>query len=287
MISVADRDGGNTPEIFALYPSGETSRVEILRLDSTWKVEQSLALDLSPSQVVTLGAVDYDGDGRADLQIFDSQGRLRVYLGNTSTGRPLGSWFINPDQECDSNAVKLVYNGTFYDDDGSVHERGIEAMAAAGITQSCNPPFKDMFCPRQTLTRAQAATFFARALKLPAISNDYFRDDNGHLLEGGINRLAEAGITKGCNPPANDQFCPDRALTRAEFAAFIARALGLPATSTDYFTDDNGHILEGAVNRIAEAGITKGCNPPTNDQFCPNHHTTRAEAATFLTRALG
>jgi hypothetical protein len=51
--------------------------------------------------------------------------------------------------------------------------------------------------------------------------------------------------------------------------------------------DDEGHILEGAINRLAEAGITKGCNPPVNNRFCPHNLLTRAETATFLTRALG
>ena len=106
-------------------------------------------------------------------------------------------------------------------------------------------------------------------------------------LEGGINRLAGAGITNGCNPPANNRFCPDRSLSRAEFAAFIARALSLPAASRDFFVDDNGQHPEGAINRIAQAGITTGCNPPANTQFCPARLNTRAETATFLTRALG
>ncbi len=35
-----------------------------------------------------------------------------------------------------------------------------------------------------------------------------------------------AGVTKGCNPPDNDQFCPERPLIRAEMASFFVRALG-------------------------------------------------------------
>ncbi len=81
-------------------------------------------------------------------------------------------------------------------------------------------------------------------------------------------------------------FCPDRNLTRAEFATFITRALDLPNTNQDFFIDDNGHVLEGPINRIAAAGITVGCNPPTNNRFCPNRVLTRGETATLLTRAL-
>ena len=180
----------------------------------------------------------------------------------------------------------LPPGGTFTDDDGDTHEGGIEAIAAEGITQGCNPPFNDQFCPDRDLTRAEMATMVSRALGLPATTVDYFIDDDGHVLEGAINRIAEAGITQGCNPPDNDRFCPNRKLTRAEAAAFLARALGLPATTVDYFVDDDGHVLEGAINRIAGAGITQGCNPPDNDRFCPNRILNRKEMATLLTRAL-
>jgi hypothetical protein len=180
----------------------------------------------------------------------------------------------------------VVLNGTFIDDNGSVHENGIEAVALAGITVGCNPPTNNRFCPTRNVTRAEAATFLARALGLPSDGEDYFVDDNGHVLEGGINRLAAVGITQGCNPPANDRFCPERNLTRAEFAAFIARGLALPPSSIDHFVDDDGHVLESSINRIADAGITLGCNPPANTRFCPNRLLTRGETATLLTRAL-
>ena len=39
-----------------------------------------------------------------------------------------------------------------------------------------------------------------------------------------VEALAASGITQGCDP---HNFCPDRAVTRAEMAAFLARALGL------------------------------------------------------------
>lgn len=183
-------------------------------------------------------------------------------------------------------AEAVILSGTFVDDNGNVHENGIEAVALAGITVGCNPPANNRFCPEDNLTRAEAATFFARAFGLPSDGVDYFVDDNGQVLEGGVNKLAAAGITLGCNPPANTHFCPGRPLTRAEYAAFIARAQDLPPSSRDHFIDDENSVLEGAINRIADAGITVGCNPPTNNRYCPGDLVTRAESATLLTRAL-
>ncbi len=282
-VAVADRDGGNLPEIFALYQGGGAARVEVLRYSGgLWRIEQSLPL---PSATfVSLGAGDYDGDGRADVQTLDSDGQIAVRLGNTSTGRPVEAWFTQSNQRC-TDPVRLLFEGTFFDDEDSVHRNGIEAIAAAGITVGCNPPFNDRFCPEGELTRAQAATFLARAMGLADPGTDFFTDDDGHILEGGVNRVAGAGITTGCNPPGNTRFCPDRDMTRAEFATFIVRALGLPPADRDYFIDDQGHVLEGAINRLAAAGITKGCNPPANDHFCPQDLLTRAETATFMTRA--
>jgi len=285
-VAVADRDGGDLPEIFALYQESGGSRIEVLRASgNNWAVEQSFTIDHPTASILTLAAGDYDGDGRADVQILDDLGRLEVYIGNTTTGRPAESWFLLEDIDCD-DPVLLLFDGRFFDDETSVHRKGIEWMAGQGITAGCNPPFNDRFCPGGVLTRAQAATFVARALELGPPSRDHFVDDEGHVLEGGINRVAEIGITAGCNPPDNDRFCPDRRMTRAEFAAFIVRALGLPASEVDHFSDDDGHILERAINRLAEAGITQGCNPPANTHFCPQGMLTRAETATFMIRAL-
>ncbi|HEY6629617.1 MAG TPA: S-layer homology domain-containing protein, partial [Acidimicrobiia bacterium] len=55
-------------------------------------------------------------------------------------------------------------SGTFYDDDDSVFEKAIERLAASGITQGCNPPANDRFCPEDSVTRGQMATFLKRAL---------------------------------------------------------------------------------------------------------------------------
>ena len=180
----------------------------------------------------------------------------------------------------------LPPGGSFVDDDGNIHEGGIEAIAEAGITQGCNPPVNDRYCPERTVTRGQMAVFISRALSLPDTANNYFNDDNGHIFEGGINRLRAAGITQGCNPPVNNRFCPDRDMTRGEMAAMLARAFDYPVSDQDRFTDDNGHIFEGAIQRIAAAGITVGCNPPANNRFCPDQEIKRDQMATFLTRAL-
>ena len=70
-------------------------------------------------------------------------------------------------------------------------------------------------------------------------------------------------------------------------AAFLVRALGLTAgSSTDMFADDDASIFEDHIDRLAAAGITRGCNPPANDRFCPYSNVDRDEMASFIARAL-
>jgi hypothetical protein len=53
----------------------------------------------------------------------------------------------------------------FTDDEGVTGEASINQLAAAGITSGYAP---NRFCPSAPLTRAQMASFLARALDLPA-----------------------------------------------------------------------------------------------------------------------
>jgi hypothetical protein len=181
-----------------------------------------------------------------------------------------------------------VFGARFIDDNASVHQAGIEVIAAAGITVGCNPPDNDEFCPTDELARGQGAAFFRRALNLRPSADDFFTDDAGSVFEESINAIADVGITQGCNPPANDEFCPADGTTRAEWATFMVRALGLTEGGGDnLFTDDDSSVHETNIDRLATAGITLGCNPPANDLFCPNDTVTRQQAASFFVRAMG
>ncbi|MGF1668415.1 MAG: S8 family serine peptidase [Acidimicrobiia bacterium] len=177
--------------------------------------------------------------------------------------------------------------GTFVDDDFSEHQADIEAFAAAGVTRGCNPPNFDRFCPDDPVTRGQMAAFLNRAIGLEASSGDRFLDDDESVFEADIEALAAAGITLGCNPPRNDRFCADDQVTRAQMAAFLVRGFNLPPEPGDRFADDNGSVFEEDIEALAAAGITRGCNPPFNDRFCPEDTVSRAQMASFIVRALG
>jgi hypothetical protein len=112
----------------------------------------------------------------------------------------------------------------------------------------------------------------------------WFTDDDTSVFEADIEWVAAAGITKGCNPPRGDFFCPNNTVTRGQMAAFLVRALGLPASNADAFTDDETSVFEADINALAASGITTGC---TDTQFCPNAPVTRGQMAAFLKRAYG
>lgn len=62
------------------------------------------------------------------------------------------------------------------------------------------------------------------AVPLTALASHQFTDvPNSNIFHDDIAWLADAGVTKGCNPPANTEFCPDDATTRAQMAAFMRR----------------------------------------------------------------
>lgn len=145
-----------------------------------------------------------------------------------------------------------------------------------GIIEPCGP---GLFCPTGVVTRAMMADFIAHALALPPATKDHFTDDNGHPSEDNINRLADAGITRGCTATT---YCPEGSVTRAQMASFLTRAYDLPPATRDYFTDDETSVHEADINRMAELGITRGCTATT---YCPDRTIVRGEMMAFLRRA--
>ena len=107
-----------------------------------------------------------------------------------------------------------------------------------------------------------------------------------HIFATEVTWLAERGITKGCNPPANTRFCPGEPVTRGQMAAFLVRAFGYSDAGDEAFADDAG-VFQEDIRRLAAAGVTKGCNPPENTRFCPDDPVTRGQMAAFLSRAFG
>jgi len=175
----------------------------------------------------------------------------------------------------------------FVDIGGSQFVDDILWLNDADITEGCNPPTNDRFCPSATVTRGQMAAFLVRSLGLTDNGGgNTFSDDDGSVFENDIAKLAAAGITRGCNPPQNTMFCPNDRVTREQLAAFVVRAYNLTDDGGgNTFVDDDNSVFQTDIAKLATAGITRGCNPPGNTMFCPYQSVTREQMAAFLHRA--
>jgi hypothetical protein len=105
-----------------------------------------------------------------------------------------------------------------------------------------------------------------------------FADDDLLPMRDDIDWLAGLGVVSGCS---EDEFCPDRILSRAQLAALLTRALGLAPISLEAFPDDNGNPHAQAIDTVVAAGLMSGCDPK---HFCPDSPATRDVLRIALSR---
>ena len=99
------------------------------------------------------------------------------------------------------------------------------------------------------LHRAWLIVVIAVAAMFPAmaIASHQFTDvPTASPFHDDIGWLADAGITLGCNPPANDEFCPEASVKRQQMAAFMRRfAQYMGAEDGTPAQADNADLLDG------------------------------------------
>jgi hypothetical protein len=112
--------------------------------------------------------------------------------------------------------------------------------------------------------------------------NRTFADLQGHWAQGDIELLASKLIVDG---QPDGSFAPNQTITRAEFAALLVRALGLPeANAGELFTDvKESSWYAGAVGAAEQAGLIGGFE---DGSFRPNASITREQMAVMIARAL-
>ncbi|MDE0170126.1 MAG: S-layer homology domain-containing protein [bacterium] len=187
-----------------------------------------------------------------------------------------------------SGVVVQAGGGAFSDDDGSVHEAGLDALAVRGYLAGteCGP---GQICPGRVLKRWEMAVWLGRALsdgEPDAGAASRFADvDAVEWWAPYVERLADLGITAGCrtNPL---RFCPDGSVTRAQMATVLRWAFELGDAPLQGFADTVGNFHAANIDALAAAGVTAGCGTDPL-RFCPDDSVTRAQMATFLARALG
>ena len=116
-----------------------------------------------------------------------------------------------------------------------------------------------------------------------SVLNFFYDVPNGAYFYEAVKWAVENGITTGVG---NDLFAPEQPCTRAQIVTFLWRAAGSPEPkgAASGMTDVvSGSYYEKAVAWAIENGITTGT---TTSTFSPDATCTRAQAVTFLARAL-
>ena len=113
--------------------------------------------------------------------------------------------------------------------------------------------------PRRWLRVAMIAVVTAMIVApLTAIAADKFNDvPNGNTFHDDISWMADAGVTKGCNPPTNSQYCPNDNVSRGQMAAFMrrfAQFLGV---------EDGPAAVQGSLAGTSVTGATPAADTPT------------------------
>jgi VCBS repeat-containing protein len=261
----------------------------------------SAAVASGPAQgTLTLnadGSFTYTNDGSSDAATTDSftytasDGSLSsapaTVTINVASANPDAPTVSISGPSFGASGIASSFSSTV-DGFGTFEYEWTAKVGGATVATGTDPTFS--FTPATTgvYTVAVTVTDTTTLTGADSVELTVLTDINGSIFKNDIVWLANEGVTKGCNPPVNDEYCPNDNVTRGQMAAFLVRFLDLtdqdPAID---FVDDNGSVFEDNIEVLATAGITRGCNPPTNDEYCPNDNVTRGQMAAFLVRALG
>lgn len=116
----------------------------------------------------------------------------------------------------------------------------------------------------QTLLVAVLAALIAAPTAVWA-SHSFVDVPDDNVFHDDIDAISDAGVTRGCNPPDNTEYCPDDLVTREQMAAFMNRlgALDGGEPVVDARTVQ-GQSLQG---EILEVEVT---NEEGNEEECEN-----------------
>ncbi|MFY3791992.1 5'-nucleotidase C-terminal domain-containing protein [Ureibacillus sp. MALMAid1270] len=200
----------------------------------------------------------------------------KVFNATLATTAVVGSAFLVTPAHAESKSFNDVNENAYY-------FNPITELAKLG---AINGYPDGTFKPNAMITRGQAATIVAKALKLDIknVVNPGFTDvPETHAHYAAIATLKAEGILF---TPDEDTFKPNEFITRAEMATLIARAFDLNRENNEAipFEDVTADVIHADnIKRLYDNKVTAGTSKTT---FSPDQYVTRGQAATFIYKAL-
>ncbi len=190
-------------------------------------------------------------------------------------------WSTDGKTTVDPTDVEITKNTTFT----ALYEEGKVAPAADHFAY-IEGVGGNKFNPEGNMSRAEAATMLARLHKDfadKAADNKFSDIAAGSWYYNYVTFAAENGIVTGY---VDGTFGPNKTITRAEFAAMLARFIELDAADGETAFSDvpSDNWAAGYIDALVEKGVVNGYNDGT---FRPEQTITRAEAVKMINGAIG
>lgn len=234
---------------------------------------QSLGLDITPSPAASTEASRQGYNARAAVD-------YNLYTGSNNTAQPITA--------LNAYIQRTIPVAGITSSDRLAVVR-VEAASNGAVT----------YTPVPFTVQNNAVTVFSRSnstyLVLDAKPQTW-KDMQGHWAASSVQQLADRMILNGT---AKQTFSPSKAITRAEMAALLTRALGLSKATTTRGTDASSGDPAGEkyefsdvassawyaddIRTATAAGLLQG---DASGTFRPNATITRQEMAVLLNRAL-
>lgn len=210
--------------------------------------------------------------GQEDASIWDYYAEIK---------KPSSSSDKEEEQE-NNKPLKTSYNDTkehwasYY----------IEAVTEKGWMRGVS---NKLFKPEKSMTRAEAVAVIAKVMLDYPYNGQVieFDDTKGHWAEKYINKARYYGIVSGTS---DNNFEPDRQITREEFCLLIDKVFDIPNTvncNNNHFNDFNRYNNSWSYNsviKLYENEIIKGY---PDSSFKPYNGIKRSEAAVVFEKLSG
>ncbi len=289
----------NEPNNAAYQASSVTLDTYYMGLFSKQGDEDWFSFEIPDQNLVHFDLGQIPSDRLVSLTLLDSkQSQLSIHLNQMGDGGfqvrrvlPKGKYYVklSADRPFEYQLYRLKISAEplvsgYTDISGNWAEKDIVEMTRRQIVTG----YDDYtFRPMANVTRAEAVTMIAKAFHLTAAADAapprYSDLKKEHWAYNFIAAATQAGVISG-NP--DGRFEPERAMSRAEMAVMLSRALRLQAaySPSQTFTDiRQGNWAAPFISALKAKGLAAGFNDGT---YRPNENAARAEFTSLLYRAV-